>query len=1044
MTHNQKITIINRNGDKVDLNFNKILNRLNSLIDMNPKLSINADYIAKQTINQMGNVMTTSEIDELAANICSSLIVEHIDYDMLASRILVNNLHKQTRNCIKLYCDDINNYYCNEIHNPLLSDKVIKFINYNQDFLNLIIDHTQDYTYEYFGIMTLLKSYLLKHNVNGKFIIKERPQQMIIRVVIGLNLNYINDDGSTTWEILKEIKTTYKIMSERCYTHATPTLFNSGTRWNNLSSCFLLEVGDSMDSIKKSWSDCADISRYSGGIGLNITKIRAKNSIIRSTNGTSDGLVPMLKTFDSIVSYVSQGGGKRKGSSAVYIEPWHADVIGVLNTAQQHGPEESLCRNLFIAIWMNDIFMQRLEESLNTKTTVMWSLFCPDKATKLIDAYGDDFNENYKKYEEKKLYNEQIPVLDIWKLIVKLQVEKGMPYILYKDAVNKKTNQNNLGTINSSNLCVSGDTYILIDLGYYKIKDLDGQLVNIWNGREFSKSYVSKTGVNQKMLEIKTNDGCVLKCTPYHKFHLDGNIIKDAKDLQPEDKLIKYKFPTIQTNLDRKLKWISELIDAHGCIIGNCLQIIAYTNDQIKNLNSIKLVSNTMGCNPKIIQGKLIFNTFDTYHLFKELNLQTKVVLYENTVIPNKNNQLFIRIESITVLDKKEDTYCFNEPKRHMGIFNGILTGNCAEILLYTSPEQIGVCNLASICLPKFINNNVFDYNKLYEITKVITYNMNKVIDHNLYVLKECKHSDDLHRPIGIGIQGLASAFMQLKLPFTSDEAKRINKNIFETIYFAALEASMELAQKHGPYKSYETSMMAEGKLQFDLWNVVPDSGLWDWDQLRQKIKNHGIYNSLLLALMPTASTANINGNTEAFEPITSNMYTRSTLSGKFQIINKYLIRDLIEQNLWNDNMMNKIIAYEGSIQNIDEIPQKLKDIYKTVYEYQLKNLIDMDADRNAYVCQTSSSNRFMLDPTFNKLTKMHLYCWKKGLKTGSYYIRTKASIEGNKMTADVKIIKEIQEKKRKSEEDNDVDKAIANKKNKVECTEDVCTMCSA
>lgn len=820
MSHSQKITIINRKGKEVALNFNKILNRLKFLIDMSPKLSINADYIAQQTINQMGTRMTTSEIDELAANICSSLIVEHIDYDMLASRILVNNLHKETHNCIKLYCDDVNEYYCNNIYNPLLADKVIKFINYNQDFLNLIIDYNQDYTYEYFGIMTLLKSYLLKHNINGKFVIKERPQQMIIRVVIGLNLNYINEDGSTDWETLKEIKTTYKILSDRYYTHATPTLFNSGTRWNNLSSCFLLEVGDSMEAIKKSWGDCASISRYSGGIGMNITKIRAKHSVIRSTNGTSDGLVPMLKTFDSIVSYVSQGGGKRKGSAAVYIEPWHADIIGVLNTAQQHGAEELLCRNLFIAMWINDIFMERVEESLTTKEPVMWSLFCPDKAPGLIDTYGDEFNNNYKRYEDEGIYNEQIPVLDIWKLILKLQVEKGMPYMSYKDAVNKKTNQNNLGTINSSNLC--------------------------------------------------------------------------------------------------------------------------------------------------------------------------------------------------------------------------------NEIVLYTDKDQIGVCNLSSICLPKFVRNNKFDYKKLYEVTKLVTINMNKVIDHNRYVLKECQYSDEMNRPIGIGVQGLGSTFMELKLPFTSNEAKIINKNIFETIYYAALETSMELAQRDGPYKSYETSMMANGQLQFDLWNVVPSSGLWDWSELRQKIKQYGIRNSLLLALMPTASTANINGNTEAFEPITSNMYTRSTLSGKFQIINKYLIRDLIERDLWNDEMMNRIIAYEGSIQHIDSIPQDLKEIYKTVYEYRLKDLIDMDADRNAYVCQTSSSNRFMLDPSFNKLTKMHLYCWKKGLKTGSYYIRTKASVEGNKMTANVKIMKEVKEKKRKIEEDNDVDKAIASKKNKIECTEDVCTMCSA
>jgi ribonucleoside-diphosphate reductase alpha chain len=811
MNQIEEFNVINRKGETIPLDFNRILNRLTNLKNYEPVLHVNVGLIAQNTIKLMINNITTIELDNISANICASMITTHPDYGTLASRIEVSNLHKETNDNFYQTVLNCNNYFNSENENiKLIDDKVILFAsNYNDEIQN-ILDYSKDYNFTYFGIKTLKKSYLLKHNNNKNIKIIERPQHMFLRVSIGINLNNIDDNGFANEKIINEIFNTYYLMSNNYYTHATPTLFNAGTPRQSLSSCFLIGIEDELEHIYKTLSDTAKISKWSGGIGIHCTQIRAKDSLIKSTNGKSEGIIPMLKVFNDSALYVSQGGGKRKGSTAVYLEPWHSDIFEFLDLKKPIGDEYLRARDLFLALWIPDLFMKRLKLAIQTNKPVYWSLFCPSKAKGLADKYGDEFETLYIKYENEQKYNKQVDITILWKKILEIQMESGNPYLMFKDHINRKCNQNNLGTIKSSNLC--------------------------------------------------------------------------------------------------------------------------------------------------------------------------------------------------------------------------------AEINIYTDKNNIGVCNLASVCLPKFVeineNNEVFyNYEKLYKITKVIVKNLNKVIDNNVYPVKEGFQSDSVNRPIAIGVQGLADVFFKFKIPFTSDRAKEINKLIFETIYYAAVESSCDLAKEYGYYKNYPTSMTAKGQLQFDLWNVVP-SNLWNWQELRNKVKQYGLYNSLLTALMPTASTSQIMGNSEMFEPITSNMFTRNTLSGTFQIINKYLIKDLIELNIWNDNLKQKIIAYNGSIQNIDEIPKHIKDIYMNIWELKQKDLIDMDTARSAYICQSSSSNRYMSNPTNNKLTSMYIYCWDKGLKTGCYYLRTQSGASAVKFTVDVDILKEINKKNIKKEV--------------IECTDDVCTVCSA
>jgi len=752
--------VLKRDGHRESVKFDKITARIEKLCyGLDPKF-VNPVEVAMKVINGLYDGVSTSELDNLAAEIAASMTTRHPDFAKLSARIAVSNLHKVTSKSFSNTMKRLYNYVDPKTgqNAPLISKETWKVIHENAAELDEAIIYDRDFGYDYFGFRTLEKSYLMK--IDGKVV--ERPQHLLMRVAVGIH-------GA---DIPAGIET-YNLLSEKWFTHATPTLFNAGTPKPQLSSCFLLTMkDDSIDGIYDTLKQTAKISQSAGGIGLSIHNVRAKGSYIKGTGGTSNGIVPMLRNFDMTARYVDQGGGKRKGSFAIYLEPWHADVFDFLELKKNHGKEELRARDLFYAMWIPDLFMKRIENN------EMWSLFCPNEAPGLADCYGDEFERLYEKYEKEGKFRKQIKAQDLWFEILEAQIETGTPYMLYKDAANKKSNQKHLGTIKSSNLCT--------------------------------------------------------------------------------------------------------------------------------------------------------------------------------------------------------------------------------EIIEYTSPDEVAVCNLASIALPKFVTEEgKFDHQKLYDITKVITRNLNKVIDVNYYPVEEARNSNMRHRPIGIGVQGLADAFILLRMPFDSSEARGLNKDIHETIYFAAMEASMELAKLNGSYESFKGSPVSKGIFQFDMWGVTPDSGRWDWEKLKREVKQNGVRNSLLLAPMPTASTSQILGNNECFEPYTSNIYTRRTLSGEFIIANKHLMKDLISLGLWSETMRQKLVAANGSVQGIVEIPQNIKDIYRTVWEIPQKAIIDMSADRGAYICQSQSLNIHLTNPNFGKLTSMHFYAWKKGLKTGMYYLRSTAAADAIKFTLD-------------------------------------------
>ena len=933
-----------RDGRKENVSFDKVLRRLEK---MSEGITVNYHEIAQKVCSRIYDGVNTDKLDELAAYICSSMIADDPDYDKLASRIVVSNHHKKTND---KFSDTIEELYNNDV-NQLISDEVYEVVQQNKEVLDKKIQYDRDYLFDYFGFKTLEKSYLL--GIDNKTI--ERPQDLFMRVSIGIHGNNID-----------KVIETYNCLSEKYFVHATPTLFNFGTKRQQGSSCFLIHMeSDSVDGMYNTLHDCAMISKYAGGIGLHIHNVRSNGSLIRGTNGVSSGIIPMLRVFNNTARHINQAG-KRNGSIAIYLEPWHGDIYSFLDMKKNHGNEEERARDLFYALWIPDLFMQRVEE--NGK----WSLMCPDQCKGLSDVYDEDdqknFTELYTKYESEGKYLKQVDAQDLWFKILESQIETGTPYILYKDSVNRKSNHKNLGIVKSSNLCVAPETKILTSEGYKVISELKDQEVEIFNGDEFSSVIVKQTGQNQKLLTIKTTNGKSLRCTHYHKFYVYDSNAKNRKDFMVEAKDLRSGMYLIDYYLPKNE---------------------GETDEEYKARNSV-----------------------------------------------NVNDQID------QIIDKCEcdDTYCFNEPLKHKGVFNGILTGNCTEIMEYTAPDEIAVCNLASICLPSYLKTNdkneqYIDYNLMKEKVKVVTRNLNKIIDRNFYPNEKASKSNFRHRPIGIGVQGLADLYIQLGHAFESPEAADINKKVFATIYYGALEASMELAKERhikmeempkpycdsmkdeymneyekstlktflGAYSTYEGSPVSEGKLQYDLWNVTPED-MHDWDYLKGEIATYGVRNSLLLAPMPTASTAQIMGFTEAFEPITANIYKRRTLAGEFIVVNKNLVKDLKAHNLWDKNMKDKLIVNNGSVQSIEEIPDDIKLKYKTVWEISQKHIINQAADRGAYIDQSQSMNLFMEDATYKKLTNMHFYAWKKGLKTGMYYLRTKAkakiqqfSIDANK-----------------------------------------------
>lgn len=771
--------VLKRDGKKEPVMFDKITQRVNKMCYGLNKI-VDPVKVAMRVIEGLYDGVTTSELDNLAAEIAATMTTAHPDYAQLAARIAVSNLHKNTKKSFSETMVDLYKYVNPRTSKkaPLLADDVYQIIMDNAEKLDSTIIYSRDFNYDYFGFKTLERSYLLK--LSGQ--IAERPQHMLMRVSIGIHK-----------EDIDEAIATYELMSKKYFTHATPTLFNAGTPKPQMSSCFLLQMqDDSIEGIYDTLSQTAKISQSAGGIGLSLHNVRATGSYIRGTNGTSNGIVPMLKVFNDTARYVDQGGGKRKGSFAMYLEPWHADIFEFLDLKKNHGKEEMRARDLFYAMWISDLFMKRVQEDAE------WTLMCPNECPHLFDTYGEEFERLYTSYETAGKGRKTIKARELWEKILESQIETGTPYMLYKDAVNRKTNQQNLGVIRSSNLCT--------------------------------------------------------------------------------------------------------------------------------------------------------------------------------------------------------------------------------EIMEYTAKDEVAVCNLASIAMPMFVGEDengkkFFDHKKLFTVTKKVIRNLDTVIDRNYYPVKEAENSNFRHRPVGLGIQGLADAFIMLRLPFTSEEAKKLNQDIFETLYFAAVTSSMEMAKAKEPYSTYKGSPMSKGEFQFNMWGVSEDelSGNWDWKALRKDVMKNGVRNSLLVAPMPTASTSQILGNNEAFEPYTSNIYTRRVLSGEFIVVNKHLLEDLVELDLWDNDMKEEIMRANGSIQGVESIPQELKELYKTVWEMSMKDIIDMARHRGYFIDQSQSLNLFMKDPDFAKLTSMHFYGWKSGLKTGMYYLRTKSAVNAKQFTLDVE--KKVEDKPMNPEE---------------------------
>lgn len=827
-------------------------------------------------------------------------------------------------------------------------------------------------------------------------------------------------------------------------------------------NCFLLGIDDSMQGIYKCLSDCAINSKHAGGIGLHVSNIRSKGSYIKGTNGRCDGIVKMLKVFNETARFANQGS-KRNGSFAIYLEPWHEDIYEFLELRKNSGDEALRARDLFYAMWICDAFM------VAVKKDDWWYLMSEDTNKGLTDAYGEEFTKLYYGYVEAGNYRKKIKARDLWQKILVSQIETGMPYMSYKDSVNMKCNQKNIGTVKSSNLCVAGDTNILTSEGVFKIKDLEGKQVKIWNSKMFSQVTPTKTGENQKLINVRFNNGSELKCTPYHKFYIQNveeknTDVVEAKDLKPGMKLIDCKFPVIKEgkddfkapyehglfsadqkyfpeyfkhfkddnveefkflsfppincNLQTKLKWLAGFFDGSDVRMGSDVIYIENYIVPSKFLTLVKYLLQTLGVNPVVNRNILILYCSDVQGVV-DLGFSSKKLNIQRISSLNFKTKLTVSVEDISEVSGTHDTYCFNEPLEHKGIFNGVVTGNCNEITLVSSPEETAVCNICTFSLPKYVEKNskgkfVYDHKKLYDVVKIATRNMNNIIGLNFYPTPETKRSNLRHRPIAMGIQGLANVFFKMKIPFESEEARVLNKDIMETIQYAGWTASMELAREKGmTYETYEGSPISKGIFQHNMWGVDDSEldGRWNWDKLRRDIKEHGVLNSMITALPPTASTSQILGNYESFEPQNSNMFMRSTMSGDFPIINKYLINDLIDLGIWDNDMKAEIINDNGSVQHIQKIPDHIKKIYKTIWEIPQKHLIDFSADRALFVDQTQSLNCFVQKPNIGNLTSMHFYAWEKGLKTGMYYLRSKAANQAEKFT----VSQSIQQSKKKN-----------------------------
>ena len=988
-----------------------MIEELNEFITTNIKNDdININEIINDIKDGLVENMNIEEIYEYFALKCISYVGREPNFDKISVIYILKKLYlnidlenyEKTLNCL--------------IETNTLSKCYIDYCKNNINFINETLNFNNDYLINFFGLKTLLSSYLLKTK-DG--IIIETPQHMFMREAIQVNINKLDN---------KKIKETYYYLSNLYYTHATPTLFNSGTKYPQLSSCYLLQCGDSIEEIGKSITDMMNISKWAGGIGINLSDVRGKGSKIKSNGGKSDGIIPLCKMIESMARYVNQSG-KRNGAVAVYLEPWHGDIFSFVDLRRITGNELDRTRDLFLGLWIPDLFMKKVQTEKPGEKN--WYLMSPDSSPGLTDCYGDKFEELYNKYVEEGKYIKQVSSQELYRRILESQCETGLPYMLYKDACNEKSNQKNLGTIKNSNLCVSGKTNIITDKGMFEIKNLVNKKVNIWNGYEFSDVEIIKTGENQTLHKIEFTNGEELYCTPYHKFYIknyDEEIRAD--DLEINMKLIDYEMPVINK------------IDHDNCKTGYVIpEKIQTTKMRIEFLNGffdtleiikiniystlkiIKQIINMLGVDCKINNNKITFTQ-------NNLNKLIKLGFNPNNLNEIEIDNEEIKIKKITKNICNEDTYCFNDKKRHLGVFNGILTGNCSEIIEYSNNEEIAVCNLGSISLPKFINEDkTFNFELLGKVSYLATYNLNSVIDINFYPIPETKVSNMRHRPIGLGVQGLIDVYQIMGYSFDSPEALKLNKKIFECIYYNSLRSSIDIAKEEGSYSSFEGSPFSNGLLQFHLWGKnVDDLDIdgfpsFDWNNIIEEIKIYGTRNSLLTTIMPTGSTSQIMGNYECIEPYASNILTRVTAKREFVVINKNLVNALKELNLWNYDAYNELLYYNGSVQNMD-VPEHIKKIYRTSYELPQKFIIQQSLDRGIFIDHTQSLNIFMEKPDQEKLTKAHFYGWRNGIKTGLYYLRTKPAANAKKYGVDIDKQKKMNKK--------------------VVCNDDVCVMCSA
>jgi ribonucleoside-diphosphate reductase alpha chain len=1052
MKNNNTITthVTKRDGRSEPVRADKITERIAALVgaEDNTRLEVDPFILAQEVISRIKNGIDTKTLDNLAARKAHNKMFEHPDWDVLAARIAVSNYHKETYGCGHIFSEIMREFH----KDGKIDDKTWDVIQTYDQELDDAIDYDRDYDTTYLGFKRFENTYAIR--LNEKPI--ERRQDMFMRMAIGIH-GYDIDD----------VMETYEWISCGYFTHATPTLFNAGTPKPQCSSCFLIAMKEEkekypyVDSIEKIYEtlwDCAKISKAAGGIGLSISNVRPRGSVIRSVGRKGRGVTPMLKVYNETARYVDQGL-RRKGAFAIYLEPWHPDIFDFLMLKEPMGQDESRARDLHYAVWIPNLFMERC------KTDEMWSLMDPSQCPELINTHSEEFEKYYLKYEKEGKFMRQVKAIEILEAIITSQIHTGQPYVLFKDHCNSKSNQKNLGTIRSSNLCVSGKTRILTDLGYKIIADMKDHNVNVWNGFEWSNVKVTQTGEKQEMMQIEFSNGAVLECTEYHKFYVNTgyysgsdldafknksytNVI-EAKDLKIGSKLIKHNLPIIKSgsdnfvestvpmecNLDIKLKWFAGYVDADGSVSTNGkIHKLLIRNRNCDFLNNIRLMLTTMGIQSDVVVATKSMFTLVIINVGLQklvdlgfnLYLKEKILLYpqrkiQQHISDRDDTSGFITVTNVKYLSEPQDTYCFKEEKLGLGTFEGIVTGQCAEIVEYSSNDEQAVCNLASLILPKYVEKEIdsktgletgkiiFNHEKLHYVTKIVTRNLNKIIDVNFYPTVETKNSNMRHRPIGIGVQGLADAFLELKYTFESEQAKQLNFEIFETMYHAALEASCELAEEDGVYSSYEGSPISKGILQFDMWNTPTKlTDRWNWSGLRLKIKKHGVRNSLLMALMPTASTSQLMGSYECFEPYSQNNGTLSILNGTYKTVNTYMIRDLIEKGLWTKNIQDKVqAAAHGSIQNIEEIPRETRDLYKTVWEIPQKTVIDLAADRGRFVCQSQSMNIYYETPDFGTVATMLMYGYDKGLKTGVYYLRSQPSKSAIKTTVDPTLMKE-------------------------------------